>query len=379
MNVEVENVEDKIRRALDNSSLEDVAIASPVTPKKENKQNISYTKIFKILTLASVISILYLGRYDKLFNMQLTGIVVKTEKVFSTELSLLRNIFAINCRLNTEQFVIAIKSDDIVLANLLLEWGLDPNSKDIAGDTLLIVSVRQDKSQFVKELLSKGANANLQNARGEYALDFANPAIIEILVKAGADINVRDLSQRTYLIKSAIKNDFEQIKILAKAGADPNLQDSLGKTALHYASENKNIAIMDYLKSIGSEQNIVDKLGQKAIIEESKVEPVVEEQYNIKPSSKLTAVRVVGKVMGVWESESDIILTEIRAEVRNVGDYLAKNVIIKVKIPGANEVTLQGPSDLPAYTTIVYKATPNQAVTRAGDLKATATCENCHR
>lgn len=60
--------------------------------------------------------------------------------------------------------------------------------------------------------------------------------IADVLIKRGADLNVRNGALQTPLINAVIQRNFELIDLLLKAGADPSLKDIDGHTALHHGS-----------------------------------------------------------------------------------------------------------------------------------------------
>ncbi len=59
--------------------------------------------------------------------------------------------------------------------------------------------------------------------------------VIEMLLRAGADINARDAQEMTPLILGASCGRPERVRMLLRAGADIHLRDAKGKTALDHA------------------------------------------------------------------------------------------------------------------------------------------------
>ena len=56
----------------------------------------------------------------------------------------------------------------------VLEHGVDPNSKDKNGNTVLIVAAQNGNKSIVKTALRHGAIINMTNCMGNTALHFAN-------------------------------------------------------------------------------------------------------------------------------------------------------------------------------------------------------------
>ena len=95
----------------------------------------------------------------------------------------------------------------------------------------------------VEFLIENGANINFINNQGENLLFLArNTNILRLLIERGLDINSRDSRGRTPL-HSSIEEvpNFEKFIFLIENGADPNLRDSEGKTPINYAEENITI------------------------------------------------------------------------------------------------------------------------------------------
>lgn len=64
------------------------------------------------------------------------------------------------------------------------------------------------------------------------------PLVMRELLKAGADINLRDEFGTSALMLSAQYANFDEVVICIENGADINCQDKLGRTALHLANIN---------------------------------------------------------------------------------------------------------------------------------------------
>ena len=82
------------------------------------------------------------------------------------------------------------------LEKLFLE-GINPDSKDKFGNTLLIISAQNNNKRILKLCLRYGGQINMQNLMGNTALHFAKEYgyedIFEYLIKKGADPNIKNL------------------------------------------------------------------------------------------------------------------------------------------------------------------------------------------
>jgi ankyrin repeat protein len=102
-------------------------------------------------------------------------------------------------------------------------------------------------------LLRSGANPNAYRCRsfGKNALikaaDEGCSEVVDVLVKAGANLDLQCKLGDTALIRAALCGRAEVAKVLADAGANLNLQDKRGYTALNIAAHGGHIAVAKVL------------------------------------------------------------------------------------------------------------------------------------
>ncbi len=94
-----------------------------------------------------------------------------------------------------------------------------------------------------------------------------NPAVIKLLLEAGADPKARDdLTGWTPLHRAAANNNSAVITVLLKAGADPNALDEDNDTPLHMAAEsNDSVAVIQTLLDAGADPKATDRRGWTAL------------------------------------------------------------------------------------------------------------------
>jgi len=116
---------------------------------------------------------------------------------------------------------------------------------DFNGVSALMLAASSNQDPAVIALLvSAGADVNGRSVTGETALIYAaesnpNPGAVLALLKAGASLDDRDGLGRTPLMAAAWGNSNPAvISALLKVGADAKAKNYLGKTALDYAREN---------------------------------------------------------------------------------------------------------------------------------------------
>jgi ankyrin repeat protein len=129
-----------------------------------------------------------------------------------------------------------------LVAEALLEAGLDPDQVDRNGQTALMKAAAGGHDKAVASLLRLGAAPELADRDGWTALMHAaahpssgSVSAIHDLVRAGAAVNRRaGPNGKTPLMIAAEKGNDLATDELLRSGADPTLQ-SVGKTALDFA------------------------------------------------------------------------------------------------------------------------------------------------
>ncbi len=104
--------------------------------------------------------------------------------------------------------------------------GLDVNGRDKSeySSSPLHLAVWNKNPGVIQVPLKAGADINARNRGGDTPLHLAvwnrNPGVIQVPLKAGADINARDKDGHTPLRLAAVDNDnVEVAQALTKAGA----------------------------------------------------------------------------------------------------------------------------------------------------------------
>ncbi len=83
---------------------------------------------------------------------------------------------------------------------------------------------------------------------------FGHPEVVQVLIDAGADVNVQARNpMKVAAIHAAVSSrNAPIVKMLLHAGADPNLQQQQGYTPLQAAVANDDQVIVDLLKTYGA-------------------------------------------------------------------------------------------------------------------------------
>lgn len=125
---------------------------------------------------------------------------------------------------------------------LLLDRGANADAVNAVGYSLLHIAAMNDEVEIMCLLLGKDADLELRDGNGRTALFHAvGPArtkdeAAKILIDHGARLNVRDREYyRTPLHWACIHRAHKIVNALLQAGADRNVKDKKGRTPLDYS------------------------------------------------------------------------------------------------------------------------------------------------
>ena len=203
---------------------------------------------------------------------------------------------------HTETPLIAASSaGHVAVTEFLLSKGADPQRKDRFGRTALSSAMRAGHKE-VATILLRTASRHAKNEALYAACEVSNPALVQLLISHGADVNaevgaegmrplhaavsgqnaevvkllvdngcdvnakLKGLSQGTTPLHRAARRDGvppEIIRILLQAGADVNARDFAMRTPLHFAAGKEgNTEIVRLLVQHGSDVRACDDRGR---------------------------------------------------------------------------------------------------------------------
>jgi ankyrin repeat protein len=142
---------------------------------------------------------------------------------------------------DAEPFINAVRDRDGNKATEMIESRPSiVNSRNLKGETALIIAISRSDDLWTKFLLGKGASPNLTNANGDTPLIAAARVgyteAIEILLAMGAQVDADNKMGETPLIVAVQQRQLEAVKLLLAKGADPDKKDSAaGYSARDYA------------------------------------------------------------------------------------------------------------------------------------------------
>ncbi len=147
------------------------------------------------------------------------------------------------------------------LKQILMKAGADPavgvaKYRNTWGEHAFFQAAADGRVDVIEAILDRGlATANLTNARKVTALMRANDEIVvEALLRAGADVNLRDSRGYTALMWAAEARRSHMVARLIKAGSDLKVRGKDGKAAID-VTDNDEIKRM--LLEAGAEQRTI--------------------------------------------------------------------------------------------------------------------------
>src|SRR5215472_6182275 len=146
----------------------------------------------------------------------------------------------------------AVGQNDVVAVRAALSRpGADLNMRDEEGNTLLHLAAGCEEysgdsyEEVIEVLLDAGIDINARDGSGATFLlkvvQGHTPDLIQHYLERGADLNIPDDFGITPLVAALCggeyEPDIETVRVLLEAGADPNLKDRDSQSAMSFAEE----------------------------------------------------------------------------------------------------------------------------------------------
>ncbi len=177
----------------------------------------------------------------------------------------------------------AVMNGSASMVRGLLEAGADPNAALILGETVLMTAARTGNADVVGQLLAEGADPDVSAARGQTALMWAaaqgHSAVVEVLLAydanafarsdAWSELHKTDLAQESHgdyqiwieqggntpLLFAVRSGDLASVEMLVAAGADVNVESAYGLGATALAAHSNHADIVEFLLENGGNPN----------------------------------------------------------------------------------------------------------------------------
>jgi ankyrin repeat protein len=141
------------------------------------------------------------------------------------------------CSYTIDDLFDAIEEDNIENVKLLLSKGVDVNAKDDIGWNPLSLAYKKDKLKIMELLLDNGADTEIKVRPTKFyiladALFNYKDDIVKLLVRKGANVNVKYVDVRPILYLRLSESDLEIFNLFVEKGVDVSVRGVKDETSL---------------------------------------------------------------------------------------------------------------------------------------------------
>lgn len=156
----------------------------------------------------------------------------------------------------SQEWFDAARAGDAAKLKSLLDGGADPSTADDAGETALMLAAHHGHRAAVEVLIASGVDVNAASPQGWTALAKAAyngetergyVEVVELLHKAGAQLDARIFFGITPLMLAAGGGDAAVVEWLINSGADVLAANEGGRTARMMANDRFYVDVINLL------------------------------------------------------------------------------------------------------------------------------------
>lgn len=166
-----------------------------------------------------------------------------------------------------------LSSQDEKSFDNLIKQGLDVNSRDEEGNTMLYYVLTHNKDLLMaKKLIEAGADVNAPSANGMTPLVIATSKANELQLQKMM-INTMDFEEQKEVVEAKVNQEIEyemnraiaMLQMLIEQGADINQETPLGTPLMSASTSDWNKDMVEILLEKGAKVNQQDKNGRTAL------------------------------------------------------------------------------------------------------------------
>ena len=150
----------------------------------------------------------------------------------------------------------AVKTGNVAQVTSLLKGGADGNARSAEGTTPLMLAAASGNLGMVQALLAAGVDVKTVDALGWSALmkaiynselDQGFPDVVQVLIDAGADLETTIVFGTRPLMLAAGYGEAAVVEVLIKAGAEVKAKNEGGRTALRMVKDKDYVDVINLL------------------------------------------------------------------------------------------------------------------------------------
>lgn len=168
-----------------------------------------------------------------------------------------------------------LSSDNMDAFNQLIQSGLDVNSKDADGNTMLFfVLTHNDDLKMAEKLIQAGADVNMPSSNGMtpiiIATSKANELILQRMMFDTVQPNNQANNQKTEarvkeIVEQQMKRAVRMLAMLLHNGGDVHQETPMGTPLMNAATNDMNLVMVQMLLDAGADVNQKDRSGRTAL------------------------------------------------------------------------------------------------------------------
>lgn len=210
----------------------------------------------------------------------------------------------------------------------LIASGLNVNSVDPQGNTMLLLSAAAQRSDLMYVLLEAGADPNYVQDPGVTALGIAcifdDWSMVDLLITYGADVNYCAPNGESTLSMACAQGAINAAQMLLAAGAKTDVRDSKGVTPLLHAIMNvsdNGIQIARMLLEKNADANFAmpngftPLMGAVQLNNEEKVKMLLEKGANVNARQVTSETAAISIAVALGHQDMLALLLEHKADI----------------------------------------------------------------
>jgi len=166
-----------------------------------------------------------------------------------------------------ERMIQAVEDGEFKEVKLLLDRGMDPNTTDPRGNSILMIAARKGEAEIVSLLVKRRANVGQRSPLGDTALLMASLngdlRVIRTLLTAGGELNPKQGWSPLHYAAFAGKAD--AVRLFLDVGAEKDQPAPNGYTPLMLAARNGHLEAAKAILYADPDVNFRTQDGQTAL------------------------------------------------------------------------------------------------------------------